>query len=218
MSDALGFEHRWVPSDGGGATLLALHGTGGDENDLLPLVAAVAPGYNVLSPRGKVSEMGALRFFRRRAEGVFDLEDLVARTDELARFVDAAAKAYGFDATHVTALGYSNGANIAASLMLLHPDVLARAALLRPMKPFEPADVGAEIPSLTGRSALVVAGGHDPIVPASSTEGLVDLLRRAGAAVSTHTSPAGHELVRSDVDLLAGWLSSASGPALGERP
>lgn len=208
MSDALDFTHRWVPSDGAPATLLALHGTGGDENDLLPLVDAVAPGYNVLSPRGKVSELGAPRFFKRRAEGVFDLEDLVARTHELADFVRAAATSYGFDATQVTALGYSNGANIAASLMVLHPGVLARAALLRPMKPFDPDEVGTDLPSLAGRSVLVLAGARDPIVHAASTQGLVDLLQRAGADVSAHTSPAGHELVRADLDLVARWLSS----------
>ena len=211
MSDAiaeLGFVHRWIPSDGANETVLALHGTGGDENDLLPLVGAVAAGKNVLSPRGKVLEMGAPRFFKRRAEGVFDLDDLVARTNELADFVIAAATAYGFDPSKVVALGYSNGANVAGSMMMLRPEVLAGGALLRAMKPFEPADVGAELPDLSSARVLVISGARDPIVPPGSAEGLVELLRRAGAAVSVHASPAGHELIRPDLDLVAEWFSS----------
>jgi predicted esterase len=210
MSDAagaLGFVHRWIPVDGASETVLALHGTGGDENDLLPLVAAVAPGKNVLSPRGKVLEMGMPRFFRRRAEGVFDLDDLVARANELADFVAGAATSYGFDKSKVVALGYSNGANVAASMMLLRPEALSAGALLRAMKPFEPADVGADLPDLSTARVLTISGAHDPIVPARSTEGLVELLRRAGADVSTHTSPAGHELIRPDLDLVAEWFS-----------
>ena len=211
MSDAtagLGFVHRWIPSDGADETVLALHGTGGDENDLLPLAGAVAPTKNVLSPRGKVLEMGAPRFFKRRAEGVFDLDDLVARTNELADFVAAAASAYGFDPAKVVALGYSNGANVAGSMMMLRPEALAGGALLRAMKPYEPADVGAELPDLSATRVLVLSGARDPIVPPGSAERLVELLRRAGAEVSAHVSPAGHELIRPDLDVVAEWFSS----------
>ena len=211
MSDpsgnTLGFVHRWIPAEGATTTVLALHGTGADENDLLPLVAAVAPDKNVLSPRGKVSEMGATRFFRRRAEGIFDLEDLTARTHELADFVVAAAGAHGFDPERVVALGYSNGANVAASMLLLRPEVLAGGALLRAMKPFDLEDVSAQLPDLAAKKILVTLGSHDPIIPARSSEGLVELLRRAGADVSVETSPAGHELVRHDLEATGGWFA-----------
>jgi phospholipase/carboxylesterase len=208
MSDALDFAHRWVPVEGAGTTILALHGTGGDENDLLPLVSAVAPGTNVLSPRGKVSEMGAPRFFRRLAEGVFDVDDLVARTRELADFVVAAASRYGFDAGSVVALGYSNGANIAASMMLLRPEILTGAALVRAMKPFEVEEAGAVLPDLGGKHVLVLSGAHDPIVPATSTEGLVALLDAAGAHVTHDAAPTGHQLVQADVDRLRAFFAA----------
>jgi phospholipase/carboxylesterase len=204
--DALDFAHRWIKVDVAETTVLALHGTGGDENDLLPLADALAPGKNVLSPRGKVSEMGARRFFRRRAEGVFDLEDLVARTHELADFIKAAAGAFEFDPTRVVALGYSNGANIAASIMLLRPETLSGAALLRVMKPFDPEDVSRELPDLSSKKALVLSGLYDRIVPPASTESLVDLLHRAGADVIAESSAAGHELVRNDLDVAGEWF------------
>jgi phospholipase/carboxylesterase len=212
MSDAprgsLDFVHRWVPVAGASTTILALHGTGGDENDLLPLVDAVAPDKNVLSPRGKVSEMGAPRFFRRLGEGVFDVEDLVTRAHELADFVEGAALSYEFDPARVVALGYSNGANIASAMLLLRPDVLAGAALVRAMKPFDPAEVGAAVPDLGTKRVLVLSGSHDPIVPASSSDGLLELLRGAGTDVSARSVPAGHQLVRDDVDALNEFLQS----------
>ena len=201
------FVHRWIPAEGADTTVLALHGTGADENDLMPLAAAVAPGKNVLSPRGKVLEMGAPRFFRRLAEGVFDLDDLVARTHELADFVTAAAHTYGFDPSKVVALGYSNGANIAGSILLLRPDVLAGGVLLRAMKPFDPEDVSARVPDLSSKRVLVASGRHDPLVPPASTQGLVELLRRAGADVSLEAVTAGHELVQGDLDATSRWLS-----------
>src|SRR5881394_3555931 len=141
VEGALGFIHRYEPpaADAGPITLLLLHGTGGDEHDLLPLGRVLLPGAGMLSPRGQVSEHGANRFFRRLAEGVFDQEDLARRTEALAAFVEAAARAYGFDRAGVVAVGFSNGANIAVSLLLRHPGVLRAAVLLRPMVPFEPA-------------------------------------------------------------------------------
>jgi len=148
-TDALAFEHRYQPgAPGSRVTLLLLHGTGGNESDLLPLGSAVAPQAALLSPRGNVLERGMPRFFRRLAEGVFDLDDLTQRTYELADFVDAAARTYGFDAAQVVGLGYSNGANIAASLLLLRPQVLAGAALLRPMLPLVPAQLRIFVESM----------------------------------------------------------------------
>jgi phospholipase/carboxylesterase/glyoxalase family protein len=137
---SLEFVHRFIPARERerGLTLLLLHGTGGDETDLLPLGEALAPGAALLSPRGKVRENGMPRFFRRVSEGVFDLEDLRFRTHELADFVAEAAAAYGFDPTRVVAVGYSNGANIAASIVLLRPQTFAGAILFRPMVPLVP--------------------------------------------------------------------------------
>jgi predicted esterase len=197
------FIHRFepAPAAGSGGTLLLLHGTGGNENDLLPVGRAIAPGAALLSPRGRVLENGMPRFFRRLAEGVFDHEDLVARTHELADFVAESAKRYGFDAGRVVAVGFSNGANIAASMMLLRPETLAGAILLRAMVPFEPKIP----PDLQGRRALVAAGKADPIVKPENSERLAALLREAGAEVTLHWSPGGHTLDRADLTAAAAW-------------
>jgi predicted esterase len=197
------FIHRFepAPAAGSGGTLLLLHGTGGNENDLLPVGRAIAPGAALLSPRGRVLENGMPRFFRRLAEGVFDHEDLVARTHELADFVAEAAKRHGFDARRVVAVGFSNGANIAGALLLLRPEVLAGAILLRPMVPFEPK----QPPDLRGRRVLVAAGKADPIVKPEQSEQLAELLRAAGAEVTLHWSPGGHTLDRADLSAAAAW-------------
>src|SRR3989441_10547584 len=188
-TDAPIFAHRYQPGAGGShVTLLLLAGTGGDESDLLPLGSAVAPQAALLSPRGKVLERGMPRFFRRLAEGVFDIEDLTRRTHELADFVEAAAGTYGFDAAQVVALGYSNGANIAASMLLLRPHVLAAAALLRPMLPLVPET----LPDLRRTDVLIAAGQSDSLVPASSTRLLADLLQRSGAKVTGEWLGCGH--------------------------
>jgi predicted esterase len=197
------FMHRFepAPAGDGGGTLLLLHGTGGNENDLLPLGHAVAPNAALLSPRGQVLEHGMPRFFRRLAEGVFDHDDLLARAHALADFVSASATRYGFDPARVVAVGFSNGANIAAALMLLRPEILAGAVLLRAMVPFVPD----QLPSLSGRRVLVAGGKSDPIVPARESEVLAELLGRAGAEVTLHWSPGGHGLERSDVAAAAAW-------------
>jgi len=203
-TDALAFEHRYQPgAPGSRVTLLLLHGTGGNESDLLPLGSAVAPQAALLSPRGNVLERGMPRFFRRLAEGVFDLDDLTQRTYELADFVDAAARTYGFDAAQVVGLGYSNGANIAASLLLLRPQVLAGAALLRPMLPLVPATP----PDLRGKHVLIAAGQHDSLVPASSTRQLADLLQQSGTDVTMQWLSAGHGLTSADVATVIRWLA-----------
>lgn len=206
MTD-LGFVHRWVPGDGDASlpTLLLLHGTGGNEADLLSLGPMLMPGASVLSPRGNVSENGASRFFRRLAEGVFDIDDLIARTHELAEFVGAAANQYGFDATNVVAVGYSNGANIASSMMLLRPGTLAGGVLLRPMVPLEPETP----PDLSGTPVYLGAGRMDPIVPVENVEQLAELLRGYGADVMLTWQPTGHGLTREDVLSARDWLAGS---------
>jgi phospholipase/carboxylesterase len=207
------FVHRYEPPPPGGSgeTLLLLHGTGGNENDLLPIGRAVAPGAALLAPRGRVLEHGMPRFFRRLAEGVFDLADLRARAHELADFVGEAAKRHGFDPRRVVAVGFSNGANIAGAVMLLRPECLAGAILLRPMVPFTPgpADAAATAAPLAGRRVLVAAGRSDPVVPASQSEQLAALLAGAGAEVTLHWSPGGHTLDRSDLAAATAWWAAA---------
>ena len=203
-SQKLGFVHRFVPSTGSPVTLLLLHGTGGDEEDLVPLGARLLPGAARLSPRGKVLENGMPRFFRRLAEGVFDINDLVARTDELAEFVRKASEAYGFDPGRVVAVGYSNGANIAASMLLLHPGVLAGAVLLRPMVPFRLQ--GA--PDLSKTRILIEAGTDDALIPRELPTELAGILEVAGARVTLRwQAGGGHTLTEGDLEAATGWLS-----------
>ena len=200
----LSFIHRFEPGARAGARpLLVLHGTGGDESDLLPLGKLVAPGAPLLSPRGRVLEHGMPRFFRRLAEGMFDEEDVRGRAHELADFVRSACKAYGIAAP--VALGYSNGANIAAAVMLLCADVLAGGILLRAMVPLAKAEA-APAASLAGKSVLIVTGARDPIAPAANAARLKAMLEQRGALVDHRTLPAGHELSEADVDLARQWL------------
>jgi predicted esterase len=203
-----GFVHRFAPGTAGeGTTLLLLHGTGGDEDDLLGLGRAVAPGAALLSPRGRVLENGMPRFFRRLAEGVFDEADLVARTHELADFVTASAARHGFDPGRVVALGYSNGANIAAATLLLRPEVLAGAVLLRPTLPLEPPGP----PDLRGRRVLAMSGRRDPFAPAARRDRLAQLLRSGGAEVEVREDAAGHGLEPHELPTVAGWLAALRG-------
>ena len=208
MPELLGFTHEYVPAADGAPpyTLLLLHGTGGDERDLLPLGKQAAPGARLLSPRGRVLEQGMPRFFRRLAPGVFDLKDLEVRTHELADFVTGAAAHYGFDPGTVIALGYSNGANIAASLLLLRPGTLAGAALLRPMVPL----VARELPRLDGTPVLLAGGRRDPIVPPEETARLADLLEECGAQVTTRWAPRGHDLGAEELTDVESWLGGVT--------
>ena len=198
---SLDFVHRFDPGDTG-LTVLLLHGTGGDENDLVELAALIAPGANVLSPRGKVLEDGMPRFFRRLAPGVFDIADLRMRTRELADFIDGASVAYGFPRDHVVAVGYSNGANIAASLILEHPGSVAGAGLLHAMVPFDLDP----LPDLSGLPIFLSGGMLDQMVPAAETERLGKMLATAGADVSLHWERGGHQLTRGEVDALRDWF------------
>jgi predicted esterase len=202
----LDFVHRYRPGRSADApTLLLLHGTGGNEDDLLELAPELLPDAGVLSPRGRVLERGMPRFFRRLAEGVFDLEDLRVRTAELADFVAAAAAHYRFDPARVIAVGFSNGANIAGSLLLLRPGTLQRAVLFRAMVPLVPEP----LPALAGTTVLVSNGRSDPIVPVAETERLAALLRAAGAGVTLAWQPGGHNLTRDDVVRAHEWLADA---------
>jgi len=205
MTDDLGFIHRFVPAEeaASGETLIVLHGTGGDENDLIGIGQAIAPGAAILSPRGNVSENGAPRFFKRLAEGVFDPKEVRSRAEELARFIRAAIARYSLDATRLYALGYSNGANIASTVMFIEPDLLQGAILFRPMLVFEPQE-GID---LSGSSVFISAGRMDPIVPVSSVERLVELLEASHAEVTLKWQPAGHNLAPSEVREAAGWLA-----------
>lgn len=200
MSD---FIHRFEPATSAGSPpLLLLHGTGGDENDLLGLGKMISPGSALLSPRGRVLEHGMPRFFRRLAEGVFDEEDVRRRALELVDFVADARQRYGIAAP--VAVGFSNGANIAAALLLLKPDVLAGAVLLRAMVPFS-APPKAE---LGGKPVLLLSGQADPIVPASNSSQLAAVLSKAGARVDHKVLPAGHQLSQADVALARDWIDN----------
>jgi phospholipase/carboxylesterase/glyoxalase family protein len=204
MSSDLGFVHVFKPAQNPGApTLLLLHGTGGDENDMLPL-GNLAPGAALLSPRGKVLENGMPRFFRRLAEGVFDVDDLKLRAGELADFVIAAAAHYRFDPSRVVAMGFSNGANIASGTLLLRPGVLKGAILFRGTVPFEPDAKG----ELTGTRVLISNGEIDPMVSPDDTKRLARLLQQAGADVEVHWQPSGHQLMPADFAVAKTWLQS----------
>ncbi|MFC0410219.1 alpha/beta hydrolase [Roseomonas elaeocarpi] len=198
--------HRFEPgTDAARPPILLLHGTGGDENDLLPLGRLVAPGATLVSPRGTVLENGMPRFFRRLAEGVFDEDDLRRRTDDLAAFVRDMQHRHGLAAP--VALGFSNGANIAASLLLRHPALLRGAVLLRAMVPFRVAPPA----QLDGTPVLLLSGAADPIVPAAVSARLAAMLTDAGAAVTHRTLPTGHGLSQTDVNLARDWIAALPG-------
>jgi phospholipase/carboxylesterase len=196
------FIHEFVPGKSE-RTLFLLHGTGGNERDLIPLGRELDPNAALLSPRGKVLENGMPRFFRRLSEGVFDLDDLQKRTHELADFFAGAAQHYGFASDNVVAIGYSNGANIAASMLLLRPGVLSAAILFRAMVPLVPETQ----PNLSAGRVWIGAGTDDPIVPTAETKRLAQLLRGAGADVTMRYFQGGHELTAADVEAARDWLT-----------
>jgi phospholipase/carboxylesterase len=198
---SLSFIHRFEPgTEPGRPPLLLLHGTGGDEGDLLPLGRAVAPGSALLSPRGKVLENGMPRFFRRLAEGMFDENDVRRRADELAGFVAEARETYRLPSP--IAVGFSNGANIAAALLLRRPDALAGAVLLRAMVPLS----DPPLTDLTGKPVLLLSGAVDTIVPAENAARLAAMLGKAGADVRHQTLPVGHGLSQADVAITKAWI------------
>jgi len=199
------FLHEFVPGNSN-RTLLLLHGTGGNERDLIPLGRELDPNASLLSPRGKILENGMPRFFRRLAEGVFDLEDLKTRTNELADFVAAAARHYKLAADSIVGVGYSNGANIAASMLLLWPEVMHAAILFRAMVPLIPD----KLPDLSSVPVWIGAGDQDPIISPSDTQRLVDLLRQAGADVTIRFLNAGHGLTSGEIETASQWLKNLS--------
>ena len=191
------------PAMRGGPILLLLHGTGGNEHGLVPLAETLLPAAGILSPRGRVLERGMPRFFRRLAEGVFDIDDLKLRTAELADFITASAAKHRFATGNVTAVGFSNGANIAGALLLLRPDTLGAAVLFRAMVPLMPETV----PNIPATPVLISNGKMDPLVSVEETERLAALLRSAGADVTTAWQNAGHELTDRDVITAREWLA-----------
>jgi phospholipase/carboxylesterase len=197
----LSFIHRIKPAtEPGKPPLLLLHGTGGNEDDLLPLGGMIAPGSALLSPRGKVLEGGMPRFFRRLREGIFDEEDVRRRAHELADFIAQARESYNLAAP--IAVGFSNGANIAAAVLQLRPEALAGAALLRAMVPLQDPPAA----DLTGKPVLIISGASDPIVPADNAKRLASLLTNAGASVQHQVLPTGHGLSQTDVSLTKAWI------------
>ncbi|MEH7081494.1 alpha/beta hydrolase [Neobacillus drentensis] len=182
-------------------TLLLLHGTGGNELDLLPLAGRIDDEASVLSVRGNILENGMPRFFRRLAEGVFDEEDLIFRTKELNEFLDEASQKYDFDRNNIIAIGYSNGANIAASLLFHYQDALKGAILHHPMVPRK----GMDLPDLSGKSVFIAAGTNDPICSPLESAELQSLLEHANAKVELHWENKGHQLTVEEVETAAQW-------------
>jgi len=199
------FTYRFIAGTGD-RTLLLLHGTGGNENDLLPLGRAIDDGASLLSPRGRVLENGAARFFRRLAEGVFDEKDVVARAHELANFVSAAAKKHGFDENTLVAIGYSNGANIASAMMLLGLLKFRGAILFRPMVPLSRPPHS----SLKNYAVLICGGRFDPIATPDQVSALAELLRERNAEVEVRVQESGHELTDADVEAARDWLAASA--------
>lgn len=193
-----GYIYREHKSAAAGApTLFVFHGTGGDENQFFELGRQLMPQARVIAPRGDVSEGGALRYFRRTGEGVYDMEDLALRTRKLADFVRGVAP----DGP-IVGMGYSNGANILASVMLAHPELFSAAALMHPLIPWTPADE----PGLAGRKVLITAGERDPICPPAQTRALAEYFMRQGAGVDTFWHPGGHEIVQAELLGLRGFF------------
>ncbi|MDE5415599.1 alpha/beta hydrolase [Alkalihalobacterium chitinilyticum] len=195
-------EHIFIEgTDKQAPTLLLLHGTGGNERDLLPLAQMIAPQCSVLGVRGNVLENGMPRFFKRLREGVFDEEDLIFRTKELYQFIDDMAAQYKFDRKRVIAIGYSNGANIAASLMYHYADAFEGAILFHAMVPLR----GIELPNLSETKVFIGAGKRDPLIPADETKELIVELKKVNATVEEYWTEGGHELSRAEVDAASAW-------------
>jgi len=202
----LGFIHRFIPPHSNAneskQTLLLLHGTGGTEDDLIPLGNELAPNASILSVRGRVLENGMPRFFRRLEEGVFDLEDLKMRTDELAEFITKSSSKYMFDEKRIIAVGYSNGANIAASLLLRRPESLAGAILFRAMVPYSPT----VMPDLSNKSIILLEGLYDPIVSTAEAQRLLEIFTNAQSNVTLKWQDSGHNLTNEDIIAAKKWL------------
>jgi phospholipase/carboxylesterase len=200
------FHHQYIPGRDSRRTLLLLHGTGGNESDLLPLGRAIERDAALLSPRGQVLENGAPRYFRRLAQGVFDEKDVITRARELAEFVTAAIERYSIDETALVTIGYSNGANIASAMMLLGLARFRTAILLRPMVPLS----NPPMILLQDSRLLISAGRFDPVATAEQVDALADLLRERHAEVDAQIQESGHELTAADVAVAREWLASTA--------
>jgi phospholipase/carboxylesterase len=202
----LGYKHKYLPANSGddSPTLLLLHGTGGNEDDLVPLAQRLAPTANLLSPRGNVLENGMPRFFRRIAEGVLDFEDLKFRTGEMVKFLENASSTYLFNPAKVIAFGYSNGANIAASLLWNYSKSLAGAILIRPMMAIEPV----AIPDLSNIPVFISGGIRDRVIPSGDPQRLAELLKSADADLTLSMRDAGHEITREELIEIGEWWNN----------
>jgi phospholipase/carboxylesterase len=180
-------------TEGGDTLAFTFHGTGGTETQFHGFTQQLLPGASIVSPRGDVSEMGALRYFRRTGEGVYDMDDLARRTEAMAAFMVSEKERVG--ARRVVGLGYSNGANILAAVSFLHPGIVDDLMLMHPLIPWKP-----ELqPGLSGRRVLITAGQRDPICPAPLTQSLADWFTAQGSDVSLVWHPGGHEIAQSEV-------------------
>jgi phospholipase/carboxylesterase len=212
-SQNFGFTHIFINSfhdkeyDNNGRkklTLVLLHGTGGNEEDLLFLGKEIESHASILSPRGKVLENGMPRFFRRLSEGVFDIEDLKIKTHELADFIQKCSLHYKFDLSQTIAVGFSNGANIATSMLFLRPEVIQGAILFRAMVPFIPDS----LPNLLNKKILLSAGLQDPIVSRNETENLYRLFQKTNAITTLKWQPSSHNLIQEDILVAKSWISN----------
>ncbi len=202
-SEDLGFIHNFIPNhNNDGKVLLLLHGTGGNEDDLLTIAQMMDEGATILAPRGKVLENGMPRYFRRLAEGIFDVEDVKFRTNELADFVKETSVKYAFDPRSVVAVGYSNGANIAASMLIMRPESVKNAVLFRAMIPIVPD----KLPDLTNKKVFISAGRFDSMIPQSKTIELKEYLERAGAKVKLNLEDSTHSLTTREIEKARLWL------------
>lgn len=200
----MNYEHIYKPGEPGHPTFLVLHGTGGTEKDLVPLANYIDSKAGIISVRGDVSENGMNRFFRRLSEGIFDKQDLEKRTHALYNFLQSASENYRFDKTNVIALGYSNGANIAASMLYFYEDALKGAILHHPMTPFEER----EMKTSDALPVFIGAGNNDPICPPENTRLLISQLESAGSNVTTEWGNAGHSLTQNELDAAKDWYNN----------
>lgn len=198
--------HLFSPGEAEAPVLLMLHGTGGNEHEIASLAAELQPGAGVLAPRGQVQEHGMLRWFRRHGEGLFDVDDVIARATDLAVFLDAAREHYGLGNRPVIAVGFSNGANIALAAAILHPQTLNRVIAFSGMYPFGDRETSTD---LSGGRLLILNGESDPMAPLSSVRTLITALHQNGAGVKQVLRPGGHGIAHSDLDAARQWLEEA---------
>jgi phospholipase/carboxylesterase len=197
-----GYVHRVKPGAKGKPIFFVLHGTGGDENQFFEFGSDLLPDATIISPRGDVSEYGAARFFKRTGEGVYDMDDLARATEKFAGFVSALKEEY--QASEVIGLGFSNGANILANVLIEKGKLFDKAVLMHPLIPFAPKDN----PALKGVDVLITAGRTDPIGPARVTQALADYLAAQGAKVELDWHNGGHEIRRNEIEAVQRFLKS----------